>query len=609
MKMMLLARPLRRAALVALAAVALASNASLAQQQPSSPSRLGRVEFQTSASSREAQEHFLRGVAALHSFWYEEALEEFRAAARLEPDFVMARWGEAMTHNHPLWGEQDTEAGRAAVASFRDLPRLTPRERAYLAAVRALYGEGDKAARDAAYAAAMERIHRDHPGDLEAASFYALALLGTVRPGERGFSRQMKAGALALEVYGRNPEHPGAAHYIIHAFDDPEHAVLALPAARRYAEIAPAAHHARHMPSHIFLQLGMWQEAAASNESAWQVSNDWVDSKRLAPGLRDYHSLHWLTYVYLQQGRYDEAEKLLARKLSDMQASGYDPRVSRAYTDMAGAFLVETGRWERAAALLEAAQRIGGAHAYNVAAAPPDKCHAAATNAQTTNAQTTNAQTASAPASATNATTGAQGSAASAQAPVERGAAVTRDVAVARMHPLHFRGMVAAYTKDAATAERVAAELRALRAPFGTSPLGKRIAVQELEISALVAASRGRHDAAVELMRQATKLEEELSPPSGPPDFLKPSHELFGEILLDAKRPAEAAEQFAQALRRQPNRARSLLGAARAAAAAKNDAAASAAYRALLKHWERADASLPELREARSFVEQARMKR
>jgi tetratricopeptide (TPR) repeat protein len=300
----------RRAALLLCAAAVFV--ASTATNAPAQAVQLGAVEFPTSNSSKEAQGHFLRGVAALHSFWYEEARDEFRQASALAPDLMMAYWGEAMTFNHPLWAEQDADAARAVVKKFRDLPGLAPRERAFLNAVRLLYGDGDKLSRDRLYAAAMEQVYRDNPNDLEAASFYALSLLGTVRPGEAGFARQMKAGAIALDVYRKNPQHPGAAHYIIHAFDDPEHAVLALPAARRYAEIAPAAHHARHMPAHIFLQLGMWDEAAASNESAWKASTDWVGRRKLAMGLRDYHSLHWLTYVYLQQGRFDEAAKLLA---------------------------------------------------------------------------------------------------------------------------------------------------------------------------------------------------------------------------------------------------------------------------------------------------------
>jgi tetratricopeptide (TPR) repeat protein len=273
-------------------------------------SQLGKVEFPTSGSPQ-AQALFLRGLAALHSFWYEEALEAFRESTRIDPDFMMGYWGEAMAYNHPLWSEQDTPAGKIVVAKIKDTARLTPRERAYLDAVKLLYAAGEKSARDVAYSAAMEKIYRDYPDDLDAAAFYSLSLLGLVQPGDKGFRLQARAGAIALEVYQKNPNHPGAAHYIIHAFDDPEHAILALPAARRYAEIAPEAHHARHMPSHIFLQLGMWPEAAVSNESAWESSDAWMKRKHLSVNVRDYHSLNWLLYVYLQQGRYRKAEELL----------------------------------------------------------------------------------------------------------------------------------------------------------------------------------------------------------------------------------------------------------------------------------------------------------
>ncbi|MGH7229697.1 MAG: hypothetical protein ACREIH_10865, partial [Nitrospiraceae bacterium] len=220
-------------------------------------SQLGKIEFPTSGSAH-AQRHFLRGVLALHSFWYEEALTAFQESTKSDPDFMMGYWGEAMAHNHPIWEEQDAQAARKALEEIREGVKITPRERAYLNAVKLLYGEGHKLTRDRAYAAAMEQLYRDNPEDLEAASFYALSLLGTIRPSDRDFRRRIQAGAIALDVSRKNPDHPGAAHYTIHAFDDPEHAILALPAARRYAEIAPEAHHARHMPAHIFLQLGMW---------------------------------------------------------------------------------------------------------------------------------------------------------------------------------------------------------------------------------------------------------------------------------------------------------------------------------------------------------------
>ncbi len=149
-------------------------------------SQLGRVEFPTSGS-KEAQGHFLRGLAALHSFWYEEALKAFREATKVDPDFAMGYWGEAMTYNHPLWSEQDLATARQVLAKLKETPRLTDRERAYIAAVRVLYGEGDKRARDAAYSAAMKKVYLAYPEDLDAAAFYSLSLLGMTGGGAKGY--------------------------------------------------------------------------------------------------------------------------------------------------------------------------------------------------------------------------------------------------------------------------------------------------------------------------------------------------------------------------------------------------------------------------------------
>ena len=206
----------------------------LAASAPAQESRLGKVEFETSGSAK-AQAHFLRGLAALHSFWFEEALEAFRESTKVEPDFMMGYWGEAMAQNHPLWSEQDTPAARLVIEKIKDTPKLTAREKAYLNAVKLLYGAGDKHARDVAYSAAMQQVYRDYPNDLDAAAFYSLSLLALVDSQDKSYRLQAQAGAIALEVYQKNPDHPGAAHYIIHAFDDPDHAILALPAARRYA--------------------------------------------------------------------------------------------------------------------------------------------------------------------------------------------------------------------------------------------------------------------------------------------------------------------------------------------------------------------------------------
>jgi tetratricopeptide (TPR) repeat protein len=561
---MLLTRNFLEVPRLLFAGLLIAALATSAAAQQATSSKLGRVDFPTSGSGP-AQAHFLRGVAALHSFWYEEALAAFREATQADPDLMMGYWGEAMAHNHPLWAQQDTEAARQVLAKIRDTPKLAPRERAYLNAVKVLYGPGDKLARDLAYAAAMEKIYRDYPDDLEAAAFYALSLLGTVRPGDQGYRRQMQAGALALEVYQKNPDHPGAAHYIIHAFDDPEHAILALPAARRYAEIAPEAHHARHMPSHIFLQLGMWPEAATSNESAWAVSEAWVKRKHLPLNLRDYHSYHWLIYVYLQQGRYGKAEELIAQARQTMKESGRES--VRFYEGMAAAFIVDTQRWELAAKLFEMpGNKTEGAAAGG--GAGEHAGHGAATKPATAMAPNT-----------------------------RRGQAL----------PQFVRALAAA-RGALPDADQNLAELRALRqqrGEAGDAYGAKVMEIRELEVAAAMSAAKGNYDEAIALMKKATTLEEELSPPSGPPDLIKPSHELMGELLLRAGRPKEAMEQFKTSLLRQPNRARSLLGAARAAAQSGDRSGAAAAYAQFLHIWAQADAELPELREARDYLGRA----
>lgn len=521
-------------------------------------SKLGKVQFPTSGSEK-AQVHFLRGLAALYSFWFEEALDEFRESTKIDPDFVMGYWGEAMAHNHPLWAEQDTEAARKTLAKIKDGAKTTARERAYVDALRALYGPGEKLARDKAYSAAMEKLYRNSPDDLEAACFYSLSLLGTVRPGDKGFGRQTLAGAIAFDVYQKNPDHPGAAHYIIHSFDDPEHAILALPAARRYAEIAPEAHHARHMPAHIFLQLGMWPEAAASNESAWAVSNAWVKRKALPLSARDYHSLHWLEYVYLQQGRYAKAEELLSMKRSDVEQAKNDAGVARYNQDMAVAFVVETERWDLVGKLFGSggdplAEGMAGHTMHNAPPPPP-------TGRRRSNLSL----------------------------------------------PVFIRGMAAAKT-GSPEALQYSAQLQALTKQLsegGESYAAKSAEIMHHEVGAAVHASKGRYDEAIELMRRASAIEEEMSPPSGPPSLIKPSHELFGEILLAANRPKEAAQKFETSLLRQPNRARSLLGVARAAAKMGDTKAALEAYSRLVRQWNQADANLPELREAQDYLKQA----
>jgi tetratricopeptide (TPR) repeat protein len=428
------------------------------------------------------------------------------------------------------------------LARIKETNKLTERERAYLDAVKVLFGEGDKRARDTAYSAAMEKIYRAYPDDLDAAAFYSLSLLGLVRSQDKNYRLQARAGAIALDVYQKNPNHPGAAHYIIHAFDDPEHAILALPAARRYASIAPEAHHARHMPSHIFLQLGMWPEAAASNEAAWESSDAWMKRKKLPVSVRDYHSLHWLLYAYLQQGRYKKSEELLALMKKVMSESTYDNKLRPGYyennwANMAAAFVVETERWGRASELF-----------------PESK-----------------------PRSAQTGMTGSHGGHGG-----NDGATVRSSMASQNL-PIFIRGLASAVNGS-------------------TSELHSIGPVNKLAVEALSASMNKDHAKAIDLMKKATALEEQGGAPYGPPTLIKPSHELFGEILLRAGQPKEAVAQFQIALLRQPNRARSLLGLARAAAQSGDSARARTTYTKFLDQWKEADADLAELREARDYV-------
>jgi tetratricopeptide (TPR) repeat protein len=292
--------------------------------------------------------------------------------------------------------------------------------------------------------------------------------------------------------------------------------------------------------------------------------------KNLPLSVRDYHSLHWLLYVYLQQGRYSKAEQLLTLMKKVMSESTYDNKLRPAYyennyANMAAAFVVETERWNLAAELF------------------PESKAAPATPEQST----------------MNANQGSHGGHGAAPA----AAATVRASSVNLTLPFFVRGLAAAV--NGAAVDQSVTGLEALRSDKIPGS-GSALTIRELEISALSASMKKDHGKAIELMTKATLLEEQMSPPYGPPNLVKPTHELFGEILLRAGKPAEAAEQFKVSLLRQPNRARSLLGAARAAAQTGNQSGALTAYATLIEQWKQADDGLLELREARDYLKQAK---
>ena len=453
-----------------------------------------------------------------------------------------------MAYSQPLWYTENATAARRVLTLFGTARAHTPREQGYLEAVKILFGDGDRGFRYEAYASAMGKLSASHPEDLEAACFHALALLATVPRGSYDLEIRERAGAIAAAVFAKNPKHPGAAHLMIHANDDREHAHLALDAARTYVRMAPATSHALHMPAHIFLQLGLWREAVLSDEASFTASELRVRRRRLSIVQRDYHSLSWLAYEYLQRGQFQLARRTWlpieeAIKVADKTGSrvGWSSSEEHGHHDPAPAdaavlrsdlgtmraiHLVETGQWE----LMK-----GQSNFENL-----DELLGIALSA------------------------GGLGDAARATA---------------------IHGLFEKFTREAKDpADRTL------------------VTIMEAQAAAAAGRARGNIAAALKEAARAASIERTLQRPIGRPRPIKPSHELYGELLLQADRPREAIGEFEHALYRATNRARSLIGLARAQAAAGDRASARKTYARFLDVWANADEGLPEIAEARKVI-------
>ncbi|MGB5316819.1 MAG: tetratricopeptide repeat protein, partial [Robiginitalea sp.] len=312
---------------------------------------LGMVNLEVSGNSK-AVAQFERGLLLLHSFEYQDAREAFRNAQEIDPQMPMAYWGEAMTFNHSLWHEQDYDDGVEVLKKLQaiDLEKnATELERDFISAVQILFkAETEKPERDIAYANFMEGLSKKYPDNHEVAAFYALSLLGSV-PDGRDDELYGKGAKIALGILAENPNHPGALHYTIHSYDDPRHAALALEAANAYSKVAPDASHALHMPSHIYVAMGMWDRVVASNIDSYQASLNRMERKELGNDERGYHAFHWLEYGYLQQDNKEEARKMVL----DMQRFMNETPSARARVHMVflkGTYLTETNEWESAIA-------------------------------------------------------------------------------------------------------------------------------------------------------------------------------------------------------------------------------------------------------------------
>src|SRR5262245_55192893 len=515
---------------------------------------LGKISFPNSGSAQ-AQAPFIRGVLLLHSFEYDDAIEAFRQAQRADAGFALAYWGEALCYNQPLWFNESVDKARAALSRLaptrdaRQAKAPTAREKGYLDAVDRLFGDGSKQARDRVYAERMAELSRQFPNDDEAAALYALALMATIPSGQRDQTISLKAGAIATAILKRNPEHPGAAHYALHAFDDGEHAAMGLEAARTYARIAPASSHARHMPSHVFLPLGMWDEAAASDESSFAASVDRVKRLGLSMAQADFHSLSWLHYEYLQQGRFAKAREAMKTVESAMAAPASRPAhpapparpADPAPPAHPGHVEGEIGRGYGPMSL---------------------KSEVASMRARQV---------------------------------VESGswADMKGKGSFDNIDELYALGQASIALGDLARAEAAAEHLGTAAKTVPDADAREISAIMAAELDGLLRLARKDRASGLAALQRAAGLEARRPRPIARPYPVKPAGELYAEALLQHGNAAAAVEEFRNVLTRTPRRAAALLGLARALERAGQPAEAATAAQEFLAVWRRADSGRP----------------
>ena len=513
--------------------------------------KLGTVSFETSCSA-EAAAHFQRGLGWLHSFEYADAAASFGEAAKADPSCGIAYWGVAASYYHPLWAPPSAaELGKAnaALAAAKSAGAKSRRERDYIAAIETFYRDSasrDHKTRALAYSEAMGQLHRRYPDDREAAVFYALSLIaaGTMDQ-DPAFAREKEAGAILNQVLAQAPDHPGVAHYLIHSFDYPPLAELALPAARRYAGIAPASPHAQHMPSHIFVRLGLWDEAIKSNLASEAAARAHAQRQGLAGSSSErLHAMDYLAYGYLQTGQDSQAERVLAELNAIQRADPPIFSVAYAATAIPARLVLERRQWNDAASL-EVRDNV-------LALAPLESFQWGAAH-------------------------------------------------------IHFaRAVGAARSKDAAAARREVAKLQqieqALVVPPGTYDWKTQVSIERQIAEAWLAHAEGRNGEAERIMRAAADLDDSAEKHPVTPGAVLPAREQLGELLVELGRPAEALAEYEASLKRAPRRLAGLYGAARSARLAGDPASAGRYYAELRALTAASDGARAEVKEARDFA-------
>jgi tetratricopeptide (TPR) repeat protein len=546
--------PLPFAFLVFTVAFTLDNTATMPQHEHShGDEKLGTVDFPVSCSPA-AREKFTRATALLHSFAYEESEKAFAEVRTVDAKCAMADWGIAMSLFHPIWASANPAAaptpaelqrGREAAGRASAAGAPTPRERDYIAAVGAFYADApDYMARARAFEQAMAGVYERNRGDREAAIFYALAILGTAPVHDKTYAQQKKAAEILNRVLPDAPDHPGVAHYLIHSFDYPQLAELALPAARAYSRIAPSAPHALHMPSHIFVRLALWDESIDSNLVSAETAREWV--ARSHPGATAFdelHALDYLAYAYLQQGRDREAGEVAQTVAAVRTLDAPNFAAAYALAAVPARVALERGDWKQGMEVERGPadfpwDRFLGSQAITEFA---------------------------------RAVSGARG-----------GDPVRAKEALGRLEALR---VALTDRKDAYWAEQVE--------------------IQRLAGAAWLAQAEGRSEEARTLLRSAADREDRSEKHPVTPGAVLPARELLGDLLLEQGRAEEALAAYETSLQSAPGRFRSIAGAARASGRAGSKAKARDYYTKLLALSGKSDGSRPDLAEARTFLARA----
>lgn len=523
----------------------------MAAAQDVSPSHhhdLGQVHFPVTCTP-DAQEMFDHGVALLHSFWYDEAEKTFSQVIRIDPDCAMAYWGIAMSHYHPVWvapTASDLRKGMAAIEKAKLIGAKTQRERDYIAAIETFYRDADKLshrARALAWCHVMQRLSARYPDDREAAIFYALALIATAPPTDKSYANQKQAAGILNRILAEQPDHPGVAHYLIHSYDSPQLASLALPAARAYAKIAPESPHALHMPSHIFTRLGLWDDSIQSNlASAGAAKSYMARTLPDATSQDELHALDYLVYAYLQTCRDEQAKRIVDEVVSVSQLDQQGFAAAYALAAIPARYELERRRWSAAAAL-----RVRPAWfpwmRFRYAEAITHFARAL-------------------------------GSARSGNAPEARSAI-----------------------------EELTSIEHALASQQQDYDWSAQVKVQRLAAQAWLDHAEGDQAGALRSMRAAADLEDKAEKHPVTPGSVLPARELLGELLMELDQPAQALPEFERVLQSSPNRFNAIYGAGRAAELSRNRKRAEERYSELLQLCGHADVQRLELQNARALLQ------